>query len=97
MLLKYPWILSTGVIENYRRILSFFNRKKVTEKKILLCMSEFPVHLFTLSFLLFAVARSSKSTVLLSDFWYSPWYCCETLASYYWLLHKKNEFNSGVV
>ena len=37
MLLKYPWILSTGVIENYSRILSFFNRKKVTKKNDFSC------------------------------------------------------------
>lgn len=56
MLLKYPWILSTGVIENYKRILLFFKQKKVTEKKKkLLCMFEFPAHLFTLFCLLFAV------------------------------------------
>ncbi|CAL5072844.1 unnamed protein product [Urochloa decumbens] len=30
MLLKYPWILSTCVIENYKQILLFFKRKKIT-------------------------------------------------------------------
>jgi hypothetical protein len=33
----------------------------------------------------------------LSDFQYSPRYCCEKLASYSWLLFKKNEFSFGAV
>lgn len=29
LLLKYPWILSTSIQENYKDILSFFNLEKV--------------------------------------------------------------------
>ena len=54
MLLKYPWILSTGVIGNYRRILSFLNRKKVTEKKIscYVCLNSLFIYLHCPSFCL---------------------------------------------
>jgi mTERF domain-containing protein, mitochondrial len=37
MLLKYPWILSTTVIENYRQMLLFFNRKKVAGRNEISC------------------------------------------------------------
>ena len=29
MLVKYPWIISTSIQENYEEILSFFYREKV--------------------------------------------------------------------
>ena len=37
LLLKYPWILSTGIQENYKEIISFFEMVKV----IILTMPEF--------------------------------------------------------
>lgn len=53
MLLKYPWILSTSVIENYTQMLLLFNRKKVTGKRIfLLCPTWWRKILFDIVFLL---------------------------------------------
>ncbi|KAL6656475.1 hypothetical protein ACP70R_007301 [Stipagrostis hirtigluma subsp. patula] len=42
MLLKYPWILSTSVIENYRQMLLFFNRKKISSTALSIAVKSWP-------------------------------------------------------
>ncbi|KAJ8492865.1 hypothetical protein OPV22_014586 [Ensete ventricosum] len=42
MLMKYPWILSTCIQENYQRILAFFNEKKVPESSVDLAVRSWP-------------------------------------------------------
>lgn len=35
MLIKYPWILSTSIQENYKEVLSFFDMEKVWNSSVL--------------------------------------------------------------
>ncbi|CAL9115524.1 unnamed protein product [Musa textilis] len=42
MLVKYPWILSTCIRENYEMILAFFNEKKVPKSSVDLAIRSWP-------------------------------------------------------